>query len=226
MVQEEKRNIEIGMERFKVIGYYICEIIDAPEWLREVGKQVLSVSDCIGEQHPKCECFMGGWHKGESQEYQDFLKLKDAQYREFSDAANHLFNLKQIDVDGRFLRFSDAQYFHKKFCSAINSRVVSVSTTPKYFEILTRELKDSNSHGLMSGNADDSSWMGSDILGWDISGFHSFLCNSLQTGLSRVKFNDVGLLQNDFHDVISYAERIKGLGGPVEWIPCRIGIHE
>ena len=119
----------------------------------------------------------------------------------------------------------DAQYFHKRFCSAINSRVVSVSTTPKHFEILKTELKGSNSHGLMSGNADNSLLIGSDILGWDISGFHSFLCNSLQTGLLGAKFNDIGLLENDFHDVISYAEQIKGLGEPVEWIPCKIGMY-
>ena len=213
------------MEQFKVIGYYICGVIDTPEWLNEVGKQVLSVSACIGEQHPKWECFMGGWRKGESQEYQNFLKLDDAQYRDFSDAANHLFDLKRIDVDCRFLQLPDAQYFHKRFCSAINSRVVSVSTTPKYFEILKTELKGSNSHGLMSGNADNSLLIGSDILGWDISGFHSFLCNSLQTGLLGVKFNDIGLLKNDFHDVISYAKKIKGLGEPVEWLPYRIGMY-
>lgn len=214
------------MEHFKVIGYYICEIIDTPDWLHEVSKQVLSVSGCIGEQHPKRKCFMGGWRKKQSREYQNFLKLEDVQYKKFSDAANHLFSLKQIDVDGRFLQLSDAQYFHKTYCSAMNSRVVSVSTTPKYFEILTRELNGSNSHGLMSGNADNGLLIGSDILGWDISGFHSFLCNSLQIDLSGVKFNDLGLLQNDFHDVISYAEQIKGSGEPVEWIPCRIGAYE
>ena len=65
------------MEQFKVIGYYICGVIDTPEWLRDVSKQILSVSGCIGEQHPKWECFMGGWRKGESQEYQNFLKLDD-----------------------------------------------------------------------------------------------------------------------------------------------------
>ena len=52
------------------------------------------------------------------------------------------------------------------------------------------------------------------------------LCNSLQTGLLGVKFNDIGLLKNDFHDVISYAEKIKGLGEPVEWLPYRIGMYE
>ena len=50
------------MEQFKVIGYYICGVIDTPKWLNEVGKQVLSVSGCIGEQHPKMECFL--WKVG------------------------------------------------------------------------------------------------------------------------------------------------------------------
>lgn len=214
------------MEYFKTIGYYICEIIDTPEWLHEVGKQVLSVSGCIGEQHPKWECFMGGWCKGERQEYQNHLKMDDAQYREFSDAANHLFDLNRIDVDCRFLRLSDAQYFRKRFCSSIPCRVVSLSTTPEYFEILKKELKGSNSHGLMSGTVDDSLWIGSDILGWDYAGFHSFLCNSLQIGLSGVEFNDIGLLKNDFRDVIRCAGQIKGFGEPVEWLPCRIGMYE
>lgn len=214
------------MEQFKVIGYYICGVTATPEYLHSVGKQILSVSGCIGEQHPKSECFRGGWCKGEIQEYQNFLKMNDVQYKEFSDAANYLFDLKRIDVDSRFLQASDAQNFIKAFCSGIDCRIVSVSTTQKYFEILAKELKDSSCYGLMSGNVDNSLWIGSDILGWDIAGFHSFLCNSLQEGLPGVKFNDMGLLSNEFYDVISYAEQIKGLGEPVEWIPFRLGIYE
>ncbi len=103
---------------------------------------------------------------------------------------------------------------------------MSISTTPKYFEILEKELKGSNSYRLMNGNIDNSLWIGSDILGWDIAGFHSFLCNSLQSDLPGVKFNDAGLLENDFDDIIRYAERIKGLGEPVEWLPCKLGIYE
>lgn len=152
------------------------------------------------------------------------MKLSDSQYREFSDAANHLFDLRRIDVDCRFLQASDAQKFYKEFCSEIDCRIVSVSTIPKYFEILEKELKCSNSHGLINGNTDNSLWIGSDILGWDIAGFHSFLCNFLQVGLPGVKFNDAGLLANDFRDVISYAGQIGGLGEPVKWIPCRLGV--
>ncbi len=214
------------MEQFKVIGYYICETKDTPEYLHGVGKRVLSVSGCIGEQHPRLECFMSGWSKGERQEYQKFLKMNNEQYREFCQTTNQLFDLKRIDIDGRFLRLSDARNFHKKFCLEIDCQIVSISTTPKYFEILEKELKGSNSYGLMSGNIDNSLWIGSDILGWDIAGFHSFLCNALQLGLPGVKFNDIGLLENGFDDVISYAERIKGLGEPVEWLPCKLGIYE
>ena len=38
------------MECFKVIGYYIYELCDTPEWLQGIGRQILSVSGCIGEQ--------------------------------------------------------------------------------------------------------------------------------------------------------------------------------
>ena len=210
------------METFKVIGYYICEVVETPEWLHGIGKQMLSVSGCLGEQHPKWECFLGGWCKDESQEYQKRLR-NDEQYQEFSEAANRLFDLGRIDGDSRFLRLSDAQYFCEKFCSALTCRVVSVSTIPEYFEILSKELKGGQSHGQMNGEIDSSSWIGSDILGWDIGGFHSFLCNSLQESLLTAKFNNIGLLENEFQNVIHYAKQIKGLGEPVEWIPCKVG---
>jgi len=218
-----------AVEPLKVIGYYVCEICemkDTPDWLWGVGKRVLSVSGCIGEQHPKPKCFMGGWHKGESREYQKALRLNDERYGELAEAARRLFDLKRMGVDSRFYELSDAQAFCKKFCSALNCRVVSVSTTPEYLDVLAEELKGSNSDGRMSGAPDNSLWLGSDILGWDICGFHSFLCNSLQKELAGAKFNDMGLLDNDFTDVILYAKQIEGLGEPVRWIPCKIGTHE
>lgn len=207
------------MECFKVIGYYICEVRDTPKWLHGISGQLLSVSGCLGEQHP-------GWGRDEdaSREYQKRLMMQDEQYREFLETRNHLFDLRRMDVDCRFLQLSDTQYFHEKICPAIPCHVVSISTIPKYFEILEEELKGSNSHGLMSGEVDNSSWIGSDILGWDISGFHSFLCNSLQKRLPAARFNDMGLLENDFDEVTGFASEIAGLGEPVEWIPCRVGI--
>ena len=214
------------MENFRIIGYYICEVKDTPEWLQGIGRRMLSVSGCLGEQHPRWECFMEGWCEGESQEYQEKLLLKDEEYRELLETSTCLFDAKRMDVDCRFLQLADTQHFHKKYCAAIPCRVISISTNSKYFEILTNEFRGSNSYGLMSGEADNSQGIGSDILGWDVSGFHSFLCNSLQKGLPTARFNDMGLLENDFYEVIDFARRMEGLGEPVEWIPCRVGIYE
>ena len=99
-----------------------------------------------------------------------------------------------------------------------------VNQTVEDYEILAGELKSSNSHGRMNGEDDRSPCLGNDILGWDISGFHSFLCNSLQKELPDIKFNHMGLLDHDFQEVAHFAGQIKGKGEPVEWIPCRIGV--
>ena len=220
-----EREKERMKDRFKVIGYYICEINDTPRWLQGISRQILSVSGCIGEQHPKWECFMGGWSKEEVREYQEKLRLDGEQYREFSETAGFLFHAKRLDVDCRFLELSDAGNFYEKFCRALPCCVVSISTTVEYYKILLDELKGSNSHALMNGENDNSPCLGNDILGWDIGGFHSFLCNSLQKELPDVRFNDVGLLCNVFSEVEGFTRQIQGKGEPVEWIPCRIGMH-
>lgn len=212
------------MEGFKVIGYYICEICDTPEWLQGISRQILSVSGCIGEQHPRWECFLGGWGKEDAREYQEKLGLDKKRYGQFREMAGRLFDAERLDADCRFLQLSDAKEFYEKFCQAVSCRVVSISTTAEYYGILADELKGSNSHGLMNGGNDNSPSLGSDILGWDISGFHSFLCNSLQKNLPDAKFNPMGLLDHDFLEAAHFARQIKGKGEPVEWIPCRIGV--
>lgn len=211
------------MEDLKIIGYYLCGTTNAPEWLRGVGERVLSVSGCIGELHPRPACFMGGWRRGEDREYQRALMLDDRRYRELSEEAARLFSLRRIDVDSRFLCPADARTFRHRFCRAIDCRVVSVSTTPEYFRVLAGELEGSHSGVPLGGEADRGPWLGSDILGWDICGFHSFLCNSLQQELPEASFRDPGLLANDFPSVVRFARRIAGLGEPVVWLPCRIG---
>ena len=168
---------------------------------------------------------MGGWLKGEAREYQEKLRLNGEQYREFSETANCLFDAQRLDVDCRFLKLSDARDFYEKFCQALPCCVVSISTTMEYYKILLDELKGSNSHALMNGENDNSPCLGNDILGWDIGGFHSFLCNSLQKELPEARFNDVGLLSNVFQEAEEFARQIEGKGEPVEWIPCRIGMH-
>lgn len=209
------------MEQFRIIGYYIVEVIDTPKWLSAIGNHMLSVSSCLGEIHPKWQTYMGGWKKKEEQEYQNQLRMDHGQYKAFTEAVNRLFISKRLDVDGRFSDLTTAKHFHENYFCNGTYKLVSISTFDKYLEILAEELKGSNAP--ISGETDDSLPLGSDILGWDISGFHSFLCNSLQKDLPTAKFNPIGLLENDFQEVIQFACQIKGSGEPVEWVPCRVG---
>ena len=96
-------------EHFQTIGYYLCEIVEVPEWLHGPDRQMLSVSGCIGEQHPRWECFMGGWLKGESEKYQSRLRMDAKTWRDFTESVNRLFDAGRLDVDCRFLQLSDAQ---------------------------------------------------------------------------------------------------------------------
>lgn len=214
-------------KQFKVIGYYISEVIDMPVYLKKLGKYILSVSSCIGEMHPKMECYFTGitkvWNNEKRQAYQNKMKLNDAQYTSYVETLKNLFDSQYIDSDCRFLRLSDAVYFYKNFCSDISCHLVSISTTPEYFEILADELTDGYGNRLVNGELEDNQLAGYDILGWDIGGFHSFLCNSLQEELPEAVFNELGLLKNNFDEVINFAQRIKGKGEPVEWIPCKVG---
>lgn len=210
------------MNRFKIIGYYISEVIEMPGYLKGLGKQMLSVSSCLGEIHPKLECyFVDGWSKGEKQAYQKRMKLNDGQYKDYVETVGRLFGSRRLDSDGRFLRVSDAADFYRNFCGAVPCRLVSISTIPEYFEILEAELADGYGSRMPEGEPDDSPPAGCDILGWDIGGFHSFLCNSLQEELPGAMFNELGLLKNEFGEVADFARRLQGKGEPVEWIPCR-----
>lgn len=209
------------MGQFRNIGYYIVEVIDTPKWLSGIGNHMLSVSSCLGEIHPKWQIYMGGWKKKEEREYQNQLRMDDGQYKDFVEVVNGLFISKQLDVDGRFSDLTVATHFYENYFCSDTYKLVSISTFDKYLEILAEELKGSNAP--IAGKDDDNLPLGSDILGWDISGFHSFLCNSLQNDLPAAKFNHIGLLENDFEEVVKFACQIEGSGEPVEWIPCRVG---
>ncbi len=164
-----------------------------------------------------------GYYITERQAYQKRMGLSDEQYINYTECVKELFDSRRLDTGSRFLRLSDAEYFYKKFCSTGFCRLVSVSTTSEYFELLAEEVTDGNGNRMVSGEPDCGRLIGCDILGWDVGGFHSFLCNSLQRELPEAEWNGIGLLKNDFGEVAQFADTIQGIGEPVEWIPCRIG---
>ncbi len=214
------------LSNFRTAGFYICERIRTPDYLNIKSTEMLTVSACFGDIHPKWEVFMGRgcWLDGEEEEYKRLLGLNEEEYLGFSNKVGELFDNGRIDVDGRFIFYYDAAEMYERYFSLDRFRLVSISAEEKYFDVLKNELnKGSFCSGVMNGDEDTSELLGYDILGWDYSNYHSFLCNNLHEGLPDIRFNDLCLLDNDYEEVCGFADMIKGFGEPVEWLPFRIG---
>lgn len=140
---------------------------------------------------------------------------------------NDIHNMFQncLAIDARFLNLEDARKICVNYFDTNKCVIVSVSTTEEYYKKLTEEITEHSNavNDFFTGALDENELLGYDILGWDISGFHTFLCNSLHKELGMLRFNKNCLLENDFEIVQDFAKQIQGQGEPVEWVPCRIG---
>lgn len=209
------------MNDFQVIGYYICSVEDTPQFLNGISDKIISVSSCISYQNPRWECLVGGWLIGEEESYREKYKMSSEDYNAMVKEIRYLFNCGRMDTDSRFLYKEDAgNIFDKYFCGK-DAMLICLSMEQKYIELLKNEFSGSNRR--ITEIKDESELAGYDIIGWDMDGFHSFLCNNLQSGFDEIKFNKIGLLENDYFEVDNIARKIEGLGEPVEWLPCKIG---
>lgn len=211
---------------YKIIGYYICELIPIPAFLNRDGT-MLSVSECFGGIHPRMDiCFFQNKYisQKEREDYRKRWKLSEKGTGELVANLSSLFG-KGLYEDGRFVNLEVARYFYHSYFSGENCMLVSLSTKEKYFEILRKELTEryTDTDSLVTGAVDQNKLLGFDILGWDISSFHTFLCNQLQERLSGVRFNTYGLLDHTFDETAAFSDQIRGQGEPVVWLPCRLG---
>ena len=210
---------------FKTIGYYICELMETPKFLENPNESMLSVSGCFGGVHPDLSCcFFQNDQRDQRMEYKKKLNLSEEMFDAMKREISNVFE-KKLAIDGRFLDFSVAQHFCRTYFSGLNCVIVSVSTTDEYVKILDSEMKCGCDSivDLVDSKIDENELIGFDIIGWDMGGFHSFLCNNLHKELANTRFNQYGLLDNTFEEVVEFSNQIQGKGEPVEWIPCRIG---
>lgn len=210
---------------YKIFGYYICEKMKAPDWLGLDREIMISVSDCFGGIHPDLtKCYFLNDRIREQIEYKKKWKLGKDRAAILQRDIGNIFE-SRLAIDGRFLRLADAEYFYGEYFNQGSCMIVSVSTSEEYYDILTCDLAENSSsiNNFFSNLVDQNELLGYDILGWDISGFHTFLCNNLQKDLIHARFNHLCLLENPFREVDGFAKEIQGKGEPVEWIPCRIG---
>lgn len=186
---------------------------------------MLSVSLCFSDIEPRCsEIYFGNFRTGEEEQYKKILQLDDSQYSDYVMRVKKLFDDKLLDIDGRFTSLSDAIDIYNKYFSHLGFKLVSVSTSDKYFTLLREERSYPKEYPYsINGEPDNSKFLGFDILGWDTYLFHTFLCNALHEELPDARFNEFCLLDNTYEEVCKFSEMIVDLGEPVEWIPCRIG---
>lgn len=210
---------------YKILGYYICEKIIAPEILGIKSDEMITVSGCFSEIHPDLTyCYFDNNRKKEQIEYRKKWDINESKAIMLQNDIHNMFQ-NRLAIDGRFLNLEDAKKICANYFDINKCVIVSVSATEEDYKQMTNELSEHSNaiNDFFTGILDENELFGYDILGWDISGFHTFLCNSLHKELELARFNKYCLLENDFETVQDFANQIQGKGEPVEWVPCRIG---
>lgn len=200
---------------YATVGYYICKFTDCPPFLNVVTEKFISISDCLCEHEPHIFLCHGWKPNGDKN---DYIRLfsSHADYLQMSEEISQLFRRNLFATDGRFCRKDDAIFFYKKYFNKPSKYIlVSVSTKEQYIKTFDGGFQIEKNMTLNN----EEEIIGCDIIGWDISGFHSFLCNSLNEEFLDIEFNSYGLLNLPYTEAEQMALKIKGMGEPVDWIP-------
>lgn len=204
------------MERqWIILGYYICKYAKCPEYLKNLSDKILSVSDCLCTHEPQIFLCHGWKPNGDDKDYIAQCFTSEQQYIKMSAEISELLDEGLFCTDGRFLNKEDALHFYKEYFNGEEYRLVAVRMDHKYYEKICDDL-EINKYALVDKLGEN---LGCDIVGWDISGFHSFLCNSLNKGFTDIRFNSYGLIDDEYTVAEEIATKIQGQGEPVEWIP-------
>lgn len=201
------------------LGYYICQIEDTPPYLKKISNKFISLSGCLCTHEPQISLCHGWRPHGDNIEYMKKHGLTEEQYLNYSNEIQNAFDNKKFFFDGRFTDEKDAKYFYYKYFKSDRYILTSFATEGAYFEKLVNDGFE-QSKQLISLHTKQI--LGYDIIGWDIGGFHSFLCNSLHEEFEEITFSKYGLVELDFSIVKKMAESIQGRGEPVEWVPVII----
>ncbi len=135
----------VGNIMFKIIGYYICKIIQIPHYLNRKGTMV-SVSNCFGGIHPRLDtCYFQNDYipQKERDLYKAVWELDEEKSARLIRDIHRLLG-KELANDGRFARLSDARYFYDTYLffkrKQHNRKPVF---NRKYYGILQEEMQQS-----------------------------------------------------------------------------------
>ncbi len=209
----------------KSIGCYIVEPVVKPSYLTLECNKILTISSCICDMEPDLTgCFWQG-HLKEKEEYRKKLNLTQKEFRLLQEYVENLFETHLLDTDGRFVAYSAAVEFYRKFLPESSDAKLLQVFLPEQ-DVHTLETLGLGQNVLYpEADIVQGTFLGRDIIGYDCGWFHSYLCNGLEKDIClrhMIKINEFGLLQNDYNEVLQFVDELQGKGEPVEWMPCTL----
>ncbi len=208
-------------KKWYTIGYYIVEPVTKPEGISLPCNQIISASNCISIHHPDLDEFFWLGKEDKAEKYRKKFRLSDCSFLQLKEDVSLLLHEMKMGPDGRFRHLEDAKEMYQKYFFVNEGiHIISILVEVSYAGVLQKEMGDFvwlHKQESVKGNL-----LGFEIIGWDISGFHSYLCNGLEKLLNEdylLKVNHQGLIQNPYEEVANFVKRIEGMGEPVEWIP-------
>lgn len=133
------------------LGYYICEpAVNIYEKLKDVGNLRVSISGCLGTQHPVLtSCFWMGYLE-EKEAYRKKWKMDEETFCGLKKDVADIFQKHLIEMDSRFVNLEQAEYFYRKYFNNSGCMLVSVSVGKKYPEVRF------NSFGLIDNQYEET----------------------------------------------------------------------
>jgi hypothetical protein len=219
-------------------GYYLVESSPCKSWMNNslIPQKFYSLSTCICSHHPDLSILTWVNDSEDREQYRRKLNLTIEEFKLLQNQADRWFEQNRYGWGGVFLDLNLAREFATDYLSHIqNIKLLAIATTAKYRDLfLQEELSSNNSQegvyrALQSNQTINinHNFLGYEVLGNDCGGFHSFVCNGLETDFAHqlnIKLNQHGLI-DQYDQAIQgsdYANRPDLGAEPVLWIPWAI----
>ena len=228
------------MEEYYIGGYYLVEGTEIKAYMDAalLPNKIWSISDCICDLHPDLAALSwSSCSKQNRREYQKKLNLTKKEFSDLQKEVDDLFSTNKIGWLEMFIDRDAAIHFAQKYLSDISDlKLFMIATTAEDKDYFLEEEKPKGNQGEvgvyrclkqeLTVKGQDR-LRGFEVLGYELGGFHSFVCNSLEKDFSeklKIKLNANGLIDSyaDAERAADYASEPDVGAEPALWMPWAI----
>lgn len=196
-------NLSYLNQNFSLGGYYIVEGMPRADWMdsKVLYESVLSASRCICNFYPDIDTIWSE-SKKKKETYRETLGLDNFVYDEMEQWINGEFENK-FDFPDVFNNQESAVEFCNKFLrNIVGLRVIGIALPNKYRDAFLKD-QDNLRYGICKNLSHpwsidlDGNILGYEILGFEFGGFHSYICNGLESEYYekyKIKLNKNGFI--------------------------------